>query len=88
MDTTSRPRTDSSRYRVRVIESERGWGSKVDSIEYFDTEAEAWAFEKSFNADNPPAVNGIAPDWYMQAQDPEALPARAAINKALGGTEP
>lgn len=63
-------RKGTSKWRVVVIESERGWGSKVDSIEYFDTEAEAWAFEKDFNKDNPP---GPAPDWYMQAEDPEPL---------------
>lgn len=63
-------RTNTSRWKVIVIESERGWGTKIDSIEYFDTEDAAWAFEKNFNKDNPP---GPAPDWYMQAQDPQPL---------------
>jgi hypothetical protein len=53
-------------YRVDIIESERGWGSKVDEVKYFDTEESALAFCKEYNDKyNPP---GPAPDWYMIAQ--------------------
>lgn len=52
-------------YRVDIIESERGWGQKVDETKYFDNEAEALAFCKRYNSANPP---GPAPDWYMQAE--------------------
>ena len=52
-------------YRVDIIESERGWGRKIDETKYFDNEAEAKAFCDQYNSKNPP---GPAPDWYMQAE--------------------
>lgn len=55
-------------WRVVVIESERGWGTKVDEIKRFASKEEALAFQRDFNKDNTAAT---APDWYMQAQDPE-----------------
>lgn len=49
---------------VHIIESERGWGSKLDEVEQFDTRAEAEAFVNDYNAKNDlPQV----PDWYMYA---------------------
>lgn len=51
-------------YRVDIIESERGWGTKVDETKYFDNEPEAIEFCEKYNSKNPP---GPAPDWYMQA---------------------
>ena len=39
-------------YRVDIIESERGWGQKLDEIKYFDNEPEARAFCKIYNATN------------------------------------
>lgn len=53
-------------YRVNIIESESGWGSKIDEIKYFDNEQEAREFVKSYNDKyNPP---GPVPDWYMIAE--------------------
>lgn len=53
-------------YRVDIIESEAGWGSKIDESIYFDNEPEARAYVKEYNQKhNPP---GPAPDWYMIAQ--------------------
>lgn len=52
-------------YRVDIIESERGWGQKIDEVKYFDNEPEAKAFVEEYNAQNP---DGPAPDWYMQAE--------------------
>lgn len=53
-------------YRVDIIESEAGWGSKVDETIYFDNEAEARKYVKEYNEKyNPP---GPTPDWYMVAQ--------------------
>lgn len=49
---------------VYIIESERGWGTKVDEIKYFDSQEEAFAFMKEFNKNNDKPV---APDWYMAA---------------------
>ena len=51
-------------YRVDIIESERGWGSKIDETIYFDNEAEAREYCQKFNSRNTEAV---APDWYMRA---------------------
>jgi hypothetical protein len=51
-------------FRVQIIESERGWGQQIDSVEYFATKAEAEKFVKKFNAKNNEAT---VPDWYMYA---------------------
>lgn len=51
-------------YRVDIIESERGWGTKVDEVKYFDSEESAKAFCAEYNKTNTASV---APDWYMQA---------------------
>ena len=54
-----------TKYRVDIIESERGWGQKVEDVKFFDTEDEADTYCKQFNKDNNlPYV----PDWYMVAQ--------------------
>lgn len=50
---------------VNIIESERGWGRKIDERMEFDTWEEAQKYIKKFNSTNPP---GPAPDWYMQAE--------------------
>jgi hypothetical protein len=52
-------------YRVDLIEHERGWGSKVDEVLYFDNEAEAREYARSFNAKNTAKE---VPDWYMIAE--------------------
>jgi hypothetical protein len=51
-------------YRVDLIEYERGWGSKVDEVLYFDNEAEACKYCEDFNARNTATT---VPDWYMIA---------------------
>ncbi len=51
-------------FRVDLIEYERGWGSKVDEVKYFDTEPEAKQYCVEFNAKN---TSLTAPDWYMVA---------------------
>lgn len=56
--------TLSDAFRVDIIESERGWGTKIDEIKYFDTEDSARAFCKEYNASN---TKETAPDWYMRA---------------------
>ena len=40
------------KFKVALIESERGWGQKVDEIREFDTYDEAEKFIKEFNAEN------------------------------------
>lgn len=58
-------------WRVTVIESERGWGQKVDMYRRFATEEEEKAWQREFNSAN---TSKTAPDWYMQAQDPRHVP--------------
>lgn len=51
-------------YKVEIIESERGWGQKVDDVKYFDNEKEAKEFVKQYNSTN---TKTTVPDWYMYA---------------------
>ncbi len=51
--------------RVIMLESEAGWGQKIDEIKTFDTAEEAKAFVKKYNdKHNPP---GPTPSWYIKA---------------------
>jgi transcriptional regulator CtsR len=50
--------------KVYIIESERGWGQKIDEIKKFESEEEADKFIKKFNSKND---KNIVPDWYMYA---------------------
>lgn len=51
--------------KVVIIESERGWGQRVDEVKQFSTRKEAEEFVKDFNKDNNLP---IVPDWYMRAE--------------------
>lgn len=53
-------------YRVDMIESERGWGQKLDETIYFDNEAEARKFAIDYNLKH----NNLdyVPDWYIRAE--------------------
>jgi hypothetical protein len=55
-------------YRVDIIESERGWGQKIDDTKYFETLAEAQEFTSSYNATHN--TQSTVPDWYMYAESP------------------
>lgn len=59
-------------WKVAIIESERGWGSKVDEVKIFEKFEDAKAFQKEFNRPNEEdyAKTKRVPDWYMQAEDP------------------
>lgn len=59
-----------TKWLVDIIESERGWGQRVDETATFDTYDEAIAFQKSYNADNN---FDEVPDWYMYAVHPVAV---------------
>jgi hypothetical protein len=52
-------------YKVAIIESEAGWGSKIDEIKYFPTEQEARSFVKDYNSLN---TSQVTPSWYMFAE--------------------
>lgn len=51
------------KYRIRLMESERGWGQEFWN-EYYDTEQEARERIRIVNAKNTAEV---APDWYIAA---------------------
>lgn len=51
--------------KVEIIESEAGWGTKIDEIREFPTMEEALAFIKEYNkVNNLP----VTPSWYMYAR--------------------
>jgi hypothetical protein len=58
------------KYRIRVVESERGWGQDHWSEDY-DTYEEAAKRIKDINAQNTASgcFSPSAPDWYMQADE-------------------
>ena len=58
-------------WRVTVIESERGWGQRVDEYRRFETKEEAQKWVKDYNKDNN--LRDV-PDWYMYAQEPQYVP--------------
>jgi hypothetical protein len=46
------------------MEYERGWGSRVDEILYFETQEDAEQYVKNFNSVNKEET---VPNWYMTA---------------------
>lgn len=54
-------------WKVEIIESERGWGQKVEEVKFFDNQQEAEAFVQEFNSQN---TETTVPDWYMYATRP------------------
>ena len=51
--------------KVNIIESERGWGQKIDEVKEFETLELAEAFVTEFNSHN---TKDTVPDWYMRAE--------------------
>lgn len=54
-------------WQVDIIESERGWGQKLDEIREFEDYDVAEQFVKDFNSGNN---QDTVPDWYMYASKP------------------
>lgn len=54
-------------WKVTIIESERGWGQRVDDVLKFKTYEEAKKYQDNFNAEN---TADEVPDWYMVARKP------------------
>jgi hypothetical protein len=52
--------------KVAMIESEAGWGRKIDEIKEFDTQDEAVKFVTEYNKkyNNEP----VTPSWYIKAE--------------------
>jgi hypothetical protein len=59
-----------TKWFVQLIESERGWGQRVDDTLEFNYFEEAKNYQNKFNSQNKKLPNGIVPDWYMCATDP------------------
>lgn len=59
-----------SKFTVTIIESERGWGQRVDEIKEFDSEDKALEFVEEFNSKN---TSETVPDWYMYAAEPRKV---------------
>ncbi len=61
-----------AKWKVQIIESERGWGQRVDETLEFNTFEEAKAHQKKFNKPNEEdyAKTKYVPDWYMYATEP------------------
>ncbi len=53
--------------KVYIIESERGWGQRIDDTLEFDSPEEAETYCRKYNRKhNPPRDD--TPDWYMYAK--------------------
>ena len=53
--------------KVYIIESERGWGQRVDEIKEFESHAAAETFVRNYNREHCPPKSHT-PDWYMFAR--------------------
>jgi hypothetical protein len=59
------------KYQANIIESEAGWGSKIDEKKYFDSKDERDKFVNDYNEKYNPNLGKAGypvPDWYMIAQ--------------------
>ena len=56
--------------RVAIIESEAGWGQRIDEIKTFGSMKVAEAFVEKYNKPNAEdwKKNGKVPNWYMKAE--------------------
>ena len=57
-------------WKIFLIESERGWGQRVDDVLKFDTREEAVKYKDEFNSKNN---LDYVPDWYMYADGPHPV---------------
>jgi len=53
--------------KVFIIESEKGWGQKIEDTEEFPTREKAENFCRAYNKKHCPPKK-ITPDWYMYAR--------------------
>lgn len=58
-------------FKIPVIESESGWGRKLDDWMVCLSTEDAIKFKEEFNSKN---TSSSTPDWYMQVEgDPEPI---------------
>lgn len=53
-------------YKVTLTEYERGWGSKLFDVWYFDNEQEAREAAQDYNQKHN--TSSVVPDWYVVAE--------------------
>lgn len=53
-------------FKIAVLESERGWGSKIDDWMVCETREDCYRFREEFNSEN---TSETVPDWYMLCLD-------------------
>lgn len=67
--------------KIPVIESERGWGRKVDDYMVCLTTEDATKFKEEFNSKN---TSKTVPDWYMVVEgNPEPISLNESQMKIL-----
>jgi len=52
-------------YKIAIIESEKGWGRKIDDYMVCLSSEDCIVFKNEFNSEN---TQENAPDWYMQVE--------------------
>lgn len=58
-------------YRIPVIESEKGYGRKIDDYMVCLSEEDCLEYQKEFNSKN---TETVTPDWYMVVEgEPEEI---------------
>lgn len=70
--------------KVLIIESERGWGQKIDEVKEFATREEAEKFCREYNDKHNPPMNR-APDWYMYARMEDHERGESMLRSNAGG---
>lgn len=53
------------KFKVNIIESEAGWGQRIDEVKEYDTYEQAVKRINDFNYKN---TEKVAPSWYMRAE--------------------
>jgi hypothetical protein len=56
---------DNKEVKVAIIESERGWGQRIDEIRKFPSMEDAKIFVNEYNSHN---TKEFVPDWYMYTE--------------------
>lgn len=52
---------------VEIIESEAGWGSKIEDMKYFTSDEKAKEYVEKYNKKYNPPCDSV-PSWYMYAK--------------------
>ena len=72
-------------FMVVMIESEAGWGQRVDDVLYFARYEVASEFVEKYN--KKWNVHDSTPDWYLQAEDPKPIKGIPEGKRVLNSVE-